>query len=128
MEQIKQEQIQIDCIWSIVKDKTKYVPVQAVIEIAEKMKSIASEATYFNQGVLCAADIMIGKMKALRNESSKINEPVEGKEKTQNEKESEIRTLFEKLSQESRTDIMAEFYYNLSDYWKDEFLRKIDCE
>jgi hypothetical protein len=58
----------------------------------------------------------------------KIDERVEEKEKTQNEKESEIRTLFEKLSQESRTDLMAEFYDNLSDYWKDEFLRKIDCE
>lgn len=48
-------------------------------------------------------------------------------EKTQDQKEEEVRTLFGKLSHESRTDLMAELYENLNDYWKDEFLRKINC-
>ena len=46
---------------------------------------------------------------------------------TQEEKEAQLRALFCKISQESRTDMMAEFYDGLNDYWKDEFLRKIGC-
>lgn len=47
------------------------------------------------------------------------------KPKTQKEKEDEIRTLFGKLSGESRSDLLAELYRELPDYWKDKFLENI---
>lgn len=42
--------------------------------------------------------------------------------KTQNEKEDEIRTLINRLSAESRAELLAELYETLPDYWKDKFL------
>ena len=44
--------------------------------------------------------------------------------KTQSEKEDEIRTLINRLSAESRAELLAELYLALPDYWKDRFLEK----
>lgn len=46
--------------------------------------------------------------------------------KTQSEKEDEIRTLINRLSAESRAELLAELYLALPDYWKDRFL-EITC-
>lgn len=46
--------------------------------------------------------------------------------KTQAEKEDEIRALMKSLSKESQSELLAELYHSLSDYWKDHFLELTD--